>query len=280
MVRLWRPTYNLFIGFMIQRKLMVAMVGIVGMVAGSLDQKVVLITGGAKRVGAATARRLHAAGARLMLHFKSSRQDAEKLQSELNAVRPESVALVQADLLDVAGLPEMVRTTVSQFGRLDALVNNASSFFPTPVGDISVSHWDDLIGTNLKAPLFLSQAAAPHLKKTAGCIVNLTDIHGERPLKNYVVYSVAKAGLIGLTRSLARELGPEVRVNGVSPGPIMWPEDASFDELARQRIVSHTLLKRVGEPDDLARAIYYFIAEAPYVTGQIIAVDGGRSINI
>jgi pteridine reductase len=148
------------------------------------------------------------------------------------------------------------------------------------VGDITGEHWDDLIGTNLKAPLFLSQAAAPQLRKSGGCIVNITDIHAERPLKNYVVYSIAKAGLAGLTRSLARELGPEIRVNGVAPGPILWPEDDAFDEVSRQRIVSHTLLKRVGEPDDIARAVYYFIAEAPYVTGQIIAVDGGRSVNL
>ena len=245
-----------------------------------LADKVVLITGGAKRVGAATARRLHAAGARLVIHFKSSRNDAEALQTELNAARADSVALIQADLLDFAGLPEIVRSCASQFGRLDALVNNASTFFPTPVGEITAANWDDLMGTNLKAPLFLSQAAAPHLKKTMGSIVNITDIHADRPLKNYVVYSVAKAGLVGLTRSLARELGPEIRVNGVAPGPILWPEDNSFDAVARQRVISHTMLKRVGEPDDLASAIYFLIADAPYVTGQIIAVDGGRSVNI
>jgi pteridine reductase len=245
-----------------------------------LEDKVVLITGGARRVGAATARRLHAAGARLIVHFRSARPEAEALQNELNDARAGSVALVQSDLLDIAGLPEMVKTAVTQFGRLDALVNNASSFHPTPVGDITLDAWDDLVGTNLKAPLFLAQAAAPHLRRTSGCIVNITDIHAERPLKSYVVYSIAKAGLAGLTRSLARELGPEVRVNGVAPGPILWPEDDSFDAVARQRIISHTLLKRVGEPDDLARAIYYLVAEAPYVTGQIIAVDGGRSVNI
>ena len=164
---------------------------------------------------------------------------------------------MQADLLDIAGLTEIVRNCVARFDRLDALVNNASSFFQTAVGDITEQHWDDLIGTNLKAPLFLSQAAAPHLKKTGGCIVNITDIHAERPLKNFIVYSVAKAGLAGLTRSLARELGPEIRVNGVAPGPILWPEDESFDEVSRQRIVSHTLLKRVGEPDDLALSLIH-----------------------
>ena len=215
-----------------------------------------------------------------MIHFKTAQTDASSLQAELNAVRTDSVGLLQADLLDPAGLPEMIRATISRFGQLDALVNNASSFLATPVGEISQSNWDDLIGTNLQAPLFLSQAAAPHLKKTNGSIVNITDIHAERPLKSFVVYSVAKAGLVGLTKSLARELGPEVRVNGVAPGPILWPEDGSFDEVARQRVISHTLLKRAGEADDIARAVYFLIAEAPYVTGQIIAVDGGRSINL
>jgi len=246
----------------------------------ALSGKVVLITGAVKRVGAAVARRLHRRGADLMLHYRSSERDAQALQAELNAARPNSVALIQADLLDLAGLSEIVRNTVSRFERLDALVNNASSFFPTPIGEITQAHWDNLMGTNLRAPLFLSQAAAPHLKRTGGAIVNITDIHAERPLKSYVVYTVAKAGLVGLTRSLARELGPEIRVNGVAPGPILWPEDGSWDEVTRQRTISNTLLKRTGDPDDIARAVHYLIAEAPYVTGQIIAVDGGRSINL
>jgi pteridine reductase len=169
---------------------------------------------------------------------------------------------------------------LARFGRLDVLVNNASTFYATEVGDIDEATWDDLIGINLRAPLFLSQAAAPHLKKTQGCIVNITDIHADRPLRRYVVYSVAKAGLVGLTKSLARELGPQVRVNAVAPGPVLWPESAEFDELTRQRIVSHTLLKRAGEPEDIAGAVYYLVGHAPYVTGQILAVDGGRSINI
>jgi len=246
----------------------------------TLSGKVVLITGAARRVGAAIARRLHRAGASLMLHYRSSERDVQALQTELNTARKNSVALVQADLLDVAGLAEIVKNTISRFERLDALVNNASTFFPTPVGEITPASWDNLIGTNLRAPLFLAQAAAPHLKKTGGSIVNITDIHAERPLKSYVIYSVAKAGLAGLTRSLARELAPEVRVNGIAPGAIVWPEDGSFDEVTRQRIISHTLLRRTGEPDDVARAVYYLIVEAPYVTGEIIAVDGGRSINL
>ncbi|HXZ55759.1 MAG TPA: pteridine reductase [Burkholderiales bacterium] len=246
----------------------------------ALSGKVVLVTGGAKRVGAAIARRLHREGANLMLHYRGSEREAKALRTELSAARADSVALVQADLLDVQGLPELVRNTVGRFDRLDALVNNASAFFPTPVGEITPANWETLIGANLRAPLFLSQAAAPHLRKTGGTIVNITDIHAERPLKSYVVYSIAKTGLVGLTRSLARELAPEVRVNGVAPGAIVWPEDGSWDDLTRQRIVSHTLLRRTGEPDDIARAVYYLIAEAAYVTGQIISVDGGRSINI
>ena len=245
-----------------------------------LHNKSILITGAAKRVGAAIARRLHRAGANLTLHYHSSEREAHALQSELNLQRAQSVTLVRADLLEIAGLIEIVKTCVERYGALDALVNNASAFYPTPLGSISAENWDELIGANLKAPLFLSQAAAPYLRKVAGCIVNITDIHAERPLKNYVVYSIAKAGLSGLTTSLARELGPEVRVNAVAPGPITWPEDGSFDEVTRQRVISHTLLKRIGEPDDIARAVYYLIAEAPYVTGQIIAVDGGRSVNL
>jgi len=238
----------------------------------------VLITGGAKRVGAATCRRLHSAGANLMLHYRVSAGEARLLQAELNHQRKDSVALIQADLLDIAKLPAMVEQTVQSFGRLDALVNNASSFFQTPVGEITAAAWEDLIGTNLRAPLFLSQAAAPALKKSQGAIVNITDIHAERPLKNYVVYSVAKAGLVGLTRSLARELAPEVRVNAVAPGPILWPDDETFDELSRQRIISHTPLKREGTPEDIAKAVHFLLAEATYVTGETINVDGGRHV--
>jgi pteridine reductase len=245
-----------------------------------LHNKTILVTGAAKRVGAAIARRLHRAGANLTLHYHASEREAHALQSELNLQRAQSVMLVKADLLETAGLVEIVKTCVERFGALDALVNNASAFYPTPLGAIGAADWDKLIGANLKAPLFLCQAAAPQLKKSAGCIVNITDIHAERPLKSYVVYSVAKSGLDGLTKALARELGPEVRVNAVAPGPIAWPEDGSFDEVTRQRVISHTLLKRIGEPDDIARAVYYLIAEAPYVTGQIIAVDGGRSVNL
>lgn len=243
--------------------------------------KAILVTGGAKRVGAATCQRLHAQGANLILHYRASVKEAQELQAELNQIRPGSVALVQADLLDTVRLPGLINQAVEQFGKLDALVNNASSFFSTPLGGITEDMWNDLMGSNLKAPLFLSQAVAPHLKKQHGCIVNIVDIHSEWPLKNYVVYNAAKGGLASLTRSLAQELAPEVRVNGISPGPILWPEEGEWaDEEARQHIIDRTLLKRTGEPDDIARTVAFLIADAPYITGQIIAVDGGRSVNL
>ena len=246
-----------------------------------MQGKVVLITGGAKRVGAAITRRLHARGARIMVHYRSSATDARALQAELNALKADSVALIQADLLNLSALPSLIRETVKQFGRLDVLVNNASSFFPTVIGEIEEKTWDDLIGTNLKAPMFLSQAAAPELRAHQGCIVNIVDIHADRPMKNYVVYSIAKGGLVALTKSLARELSPEVRVNGVAPGAIVWPEEEAWsDEVSRQRIINQTLLKRVGEPNDIAKAVEFLIADSPYITGQILAVDGGRTVNL
>ncbi len=247
----------------------------------NLAGKAALVTGGAKRVGAAICRRLHAQGANLMLHHRASVAEARALQHELNTQRAGSVALIQADLLKSASLPDLVKTTVSQFGSLDVLINNASSFFATAIGDINEQAWEDLVGTNLKAPLFLSQAAAGELRKRHGCIVNIVDIHAEFPMKNYVVYSVAKGGLLALTRSLARELGPEVRVNGVAPGTILWPEDNNWsDEISRQRVINQTALKRIGDPDDIAKAVEFLVTAAPYVTGQVIAVDGGRSITL
>ncbi len=216
-----------------------------------------------------------------MIHYRSSAQDARALQDELNEIRKDSVALIQGDLLNLSCLPGMVSETVNRFGRLDVLINNASSFFPTHLGEIGENAWDDLIGTNLKAPLFLSQAAAPQLKKHHGCIVNIVDIHAEKPLKNYLVYSTAKGGLVALTKSLAKELGPEARANAVAPGAILWPDDELWeDALSRQRIINQTLLKRIGEPDDIARTVAFLVADAPYITGQVIAVDGGRSVNL
>ena len=243
-----------------------------------MQGKVVLITGGAKRVGATICRRLHAAGANLMLHYRASAGEARLLQAELNHQRKDSVALIQADLLDLGKLPSLVEQTVQTFGKLDALINNASSFFQTPVGEITAEDWEDLIGTNVRAPLFLAQAASAALKKQQGAVVNITDIHAEWPLKNYVVYSIAKSALVGLTRSLARELAPEVRVNAVAPGPILWPDDDSFDELSRQRIISHTPLKREGTPEDIAKAVLFLLVDATYVTGETINVDGERHV--
>jgi pteridine reductase len=246
-----------------------------------MQGKVVLISGGAKRVGAAICRRLHGEGANLMIHYRSSAAEAEALRDELNSLRPDSAALVQADLHDVERLPELVAATVKHYGRLDVLINNASSFYSTAVGEIGEKDWHDLLGTNLKAPLFLSQAAADSLRHSHGCIVNIADIHAERPMKSYVVYSIAKAGLVALTKSLAHELGPEVRVNAVAPGPIMWPEgDSAFDDQERRRIIAHTLLKREGTPDDIARAVLFLVKDAPYITGTILPVDGGRSASL
>ena len=247
----------------------------------SLQDKVILITGGAKRVGAAICRLLHDDGANLMIHYRSSTSEARALQAELNLKRPNSAAIIQGDLLNLAVLPSLVQETINHFGRLDVLINNASSYYATELGEISDDQWEDLVGSNLKAPMFLSQAAAPELRKNRGCIVNITDMHVERPKKGYIVYSVAKAGLVTLTKSLAHELSPEVRVNAVAPGPVMWPEDnPQFDEVYRQRVISQTLLKRIGEASDVAKAVRFLIHDAPFITGQIIAVDGGRSLNL
>lgn len=242
---------------------------------------VILITGAARRVGAEIARGLHAAGACVAIHYRSSAADAGALSAELNAQRPGSAGTFAADLLDAVALPQLVASVVAHFGRLDALVNNASSFFATKVGAVDTAAWDDLIGTNLKAPLFLAQAAAPHLARSRGCIVNITDIHAERPLKGYALYCAAKAGLLGLTRALALELGPPVRVNAVAPGAIEWPQGAEdFPPAQRAAIIDHTLLKRVGSPADIARTVKFLVFDAPYVTGQVINVDGGRTAHL
>ena len=243
----------------------------------SLDGKTALVTGGARRVGAAIARRLHAAGARVMLHYRDSAAEAEKLAGELNARREKSAATVKAELLAPIAPRALVSAAVEQFGSLDLLVNNASSFFPIAIGAVEASHWEELMGSNLRAPLFICQEAAPHLAKAGGSIVNIVDIHADRPLKGYAVYSVAKAGLAALTRSLALELAPSVRVNGVAPGAIAWPEDGQLPDAERDRILATTPLARMGAPEDIAQAVH-FLACASYVTGQIVAVDGGRSI--
>jgi pteridine reductase len=245
--------------------------------ADGLRDHVVLITGGARRVGAQIARTLHAAGANLFIHYRTSAAAAIALADEFNAIRPHSAAIHAAHLL-AEGAPEtLMAAALQEFGRLDVLINNASSFYPTPVGQITQPQWDDLIGSNLKAPLFLSQAATPALREQRGLIINMIDIHALRPLKAHPVYSVAKAGLAMLTRSLARELGPEVRVNGIAPGPVLWPEEAMEGDL-KQEIIAKTALKRHGTPQDVARTALFLAQDAPYITGQIIAVDGGRSI--
>jgi pteridine reductase len=244
-----------------------------------MQDQAVLITGAGRRIGAAIARELHAAGARVILHCHRSREEADALAAELDAIRPESCAVVQADLMQVAALPRLADDAARVFGRLDGLVNNASSFYPTSIGEIELREWEDLIGTNLRAPLFLSQAAAPHLRAWQGAIVNIIDIHHERPLPDYVVYSIAKAGLAGLTRCLAVELAPDVRVNGVAPGAILWPEGGKhFSPAERARITAQTPLERVGSPEDVAGAVKYLLFDALFVTGEILAVDGGRRL--
>lgn len=244
-----------------------------------MSEQVILITGAARRVGAATARALHARGARIVLHYRTAAGEAEALAAELAAIRPASVAMVQGDLLDTTRCAALVDEAVEAFGRLDALINNASSFHATPVGTITAAQWDDLIGTNLRAPLFLAQAAAPHLQATGGSIVNIVDIHAQQPLRGHPVYTVAKAGLAGLTRSLAMELAPRIRVNGVAPGAVLWPEETgAFDPRERERVVAQTLLQREGSPEDIARTVSFLVNDAPYITGQVIAVDGGRGI--
>jgi pteridine reductase len=246
-----------------------------------MQERVVFVTGAAKRIGSIIARELHEAGARLVLHCHKSRVDADDLCDELNAARKDSCAVVQGDLLQAASLARLAEEAARAFGRLDGLVNNASSFHPTPLGEIQMRDWEDLIGTNLRAPLFLSQAAAPHLRAWQGAIVNIVDIHAERPLQDYLVYSVAKAGLAGLTRSLALELAPDVRVNGVSPGAILWPEGGQhFSPKERARITVQTPLERIGTPEDVAGAVKYLLFDAPFVTGEILAVDGGRRLRL
>jgi pteridine reductase len=243
----------------------------------SLAGKTALVTGGARRIGAAIARRLHAAGANVLVHYRDSEADASRLESELNAARARSAAKVKAELLAPIAPRALVSAALESFGRLDLLINNASSFFPIAIGSVEPSHWEELIGSNLRAPLFIAQEAAPELAKHEGAIVNIVDIHADRPLKGYPLYSIAKAGIAALTRALALELAPRVRVNGVAPGAIAWPDDGQFEPEERSRIVATTPLKRVGTPEDVAQAVH-FLACAPYVTGQVLAVDGGRSI--
>ena len=242
-----------------------------------LTDKVALITGGARRLGAHIARVLHNEGMNLLLHYRTSVTEARGLQEELNAKRAESVLLVGSDLLNLAKLDRLVDQATESFGRLDVLVNNASSFYATPIGATTEEQWTDLIGTNLKAPFFLAQAAARALGESQGCVINLIDIYADRPLRGHSVYSLAKAGLAALTRSLAIELGPHVRVNGIAPGAVLWPENDT-NQIAQQRLISNTPLKRIGQLDDISSALLYLVRDAPFVSGQILNVDGGRSV--
>jgi pteridine reductase len=243
----------------------------------ALRGKVALITGAAHRIGAQIARCLHDAGAELVLHYRSSWEAAQSLKAELEAVRPDSVLLLQADLHDCSAFPELVGGVRGFRGRLDILVNNASSFYPTPFADASAEQWEDLIGSNLRGPFFLTREAAPLLRAAEGCVINLVDIHAERPLKDYPIYSIAKAGNAMMVKALARELGPEVRVNGIAPGAILWPEQGLSDDTKRE-ILHRTALRRAGTPADIARTLLFLVRDADYITGQIIAVDGGRTL--
>jgi len=240
-------------------------------------RKKVLVTGAAKRIGAACVRMLHAEGCDVFLHYRSSKQSAVELSEELNHKRAGSVILMQADLLNMDDLALLVAEVESVWGALDVLVNNASAFYPQAVGEVSEQDWDGLLGANLKAPFFLSQSFAPLLKKSSGCIVNIIDIHAERGLKGYPVYSITKAGLAAMTKILAKELGPDIRVNGVSPGAVIWPE-AEVSAQEKAEIIQRVALKRTGEEEDIAKVVRFLIAEADYITGQIISVDGGRTL--
>ena len=240
--------------------------------------KVVLITGAARRVGAEMVRHLHQADMNIVLHYRSSSEDATALADSLNAQRADSIKLLKGDLKDYQQIPKLVEQGIALFGKIDALINNASSFYPTDLKDVNEEIWEDLVGVNLKAPLYLTQALTAELKKNQGCIINIVDIHGDRPLKNYSVYSIAKAGLIMFTKSMARELAPEIRVNGIAPGAIMWPEEQHYEGM-HQEIISRTALKREGSPTDIAETALFLIEHANYITGQIIAVDGGRTLS-
>jgi pteridine reductase len=243
----------------------------------TLNGKVALVTGAARRIGAAIATHLHAEGASVAIHHRGSTNAAAALADKLNKLRVDSARTFHSDLADIATLPGLVNNVVDWHNRLDVLVNNASAFYPTRLGEISEEHWEDLFGSNLKAPLFLSQAVVPALREQNGVIVNIVDIHAQRPLRDHAVYSAAKAGLAMLTRSLAKDLAPDIRVNGVAPGAILWPDD-DMSDTTKDSILRQVPLARRGDPDDIAGCVLYLVRDATYVTGQTIAVDGGRSI--
>lgn len=243
------------------------------------SEPVVLITGAAARLGAATARALHARGCRILLHCRHSRDRAEALAAELNGARADSCRVLVADLDRHEQVLRLAEEAMAAWGRLDGLVNNASSFRPTPLGNVTPSDWDELMASNAKAPFFLAQALAPALRAQRGAIVNMIDIHAQRPLARHTLYCMAKAALAMLTESLALELAPEVRVNGIAPGAILWPEQGDIPDAERQAaILARIPLARLGTPDDIARTVCFLLLDAPYITGQILAVDGGRRL--
>lgn len=239
--------------------------------------KVVLVTGAARRIGAAIVKLLHKNNYNIVLHCNHSQSAADKLAAELNHVRANSVCVISQDLHDISQIENLVKKAVNCWGKLDVVVNNASNFFSTPFGKITLQQWEELQRVNVQAPFFLCQAAQSYLQYTKGCIVNIADIHGSIPMKDHSVYCIAKAGLIMMTKSLAKEMAPVVRVNAVAPGAMLWPEGENTlsDEL-KEKIKEKTYLKCTGEPQDIAQAVLYFL-QAPYVTGQILAVDAGRS---
>ncbi|MCF7981828.1 MAG: pteridine reductase [Pseudomonadales bacterium] len=242
--------------------------------------KVALITGAAKRIGAALARSLHQSGFNILIHYGSSKKEAVALQAELESLRPNSALCLCANLSQLSELTQLGQKALCAWGRIDVLINNASRFYPTELDHFTLSQWDELINTNLRAPLFLSQALAKTLKQHHGCIINLVDIYAERPLKNHPIYSISKAGLGMLTKSLALELGPDVRVNGIAPGAILWPENVSgLSQTDQQTLLQRTALKHQGDPEDICKATLFLINQAPYMTGQILNLDGGRTLN-
>ena len=243
-------------------------------------KQIAIVTGGAKRIGASICRRLHKANIDLIIHYKNSSKEAKLLQNELNEKRKNSASLIQADLLESKSYSKIINEAIKIYGQLNFLVNNASLYYPTNINQIDESNWNDLIGSNLKAPLFLCKEAAPFLKKNNGAIINITDVHITNPKENYIIYSIAKSGLTTLTKSLAQELGPKIRVNAVAPGPILWPDNSNeFNESYRKKVISQTMLKKVGEVDDIAKAVEFLLLNAPFITNHILNVDGGRSFN-
>ena len=239
---------------------------------------VVLITGAARRIGAAIATRLHGRGYRVIIHYQNSAADAEKLCEKLNTIRVDSAHSLQASLLDIDSIAQMAEASIAHWGQLNALVNNASSFYPTPIATATNTQWDDLIGSNLKGPFFLCQALADELKKRGGSIVNIADIHAHQPLENHSIYCIAKAGNKMLTKTLAKDLAPNVRVNGIAPGVILWPENDTQKDDDQALLIKTIPLQRMGNSEDIARLAEFFITGASYITGQTIAVDGGKHL--